>query len=138
MKVLTIGSFDFTHFGHLKLFNKCTELGEVHIVLNTDRFYKKYRNRKPLFTYKERKQTLHELGFKNVYPNNQTDGTVKDLIEKIKPDYLVIGSDWLERDYLKQIGLSVTYLKKKNISLIFVPYTEGVSSTEIKKWLNTK
>lgn len=135
MKILTVGSFDFTHFGHLKLFNKCKELGEVYIGLNTDIFYSKYRKRKPLFTYKERNETLKELGFINIYPNAQKDGTIKNLIQKIKPNYLVIGSDWIERDYLKQIGLTVKYLKQKNISLVYVPYTEGISSTEIKKRL---
>ena len=137
MRVLTIGSFDFVHFGHLKLFNKCRELGDVYIGLNSDGFYERYRNKKPLFTYGERKKTLKELGFENIYLNDQLDGTVKNLIEKINPDYLVIGSDWHDRNYLAQIGLDVQYLKDKNISLVYVPYTEGISSTDLKKRLNS-
>jgi hypothetical protein len=48
------------------------------------------------------------------------------------PDLLVIGSDWMGRDYLKQINVTREYLEKRNIALVFLPYTVGVSSTAIR------
>lgn len=66
-------------------------------------------------------------------PNAQPDGTIKDVVDFVMPDIIVIGSDWMRKDYLKQIGLDPDYLDKNNISLAYVPYTWSISSTEIKR-----
>lgn len=57
-------------------------------------------------------------------------------ITKVKPDIIAIGTDWLRKPYLEQIGLDVDYLEENNISLIFFPYTKGISSSEIKRRLS--
>jgi glycerol-3-phosphate cytidylyltransferase len=133
MKVLTLGTFDIPHFGHLRFLNKCRMFGDVFIGLNTDEFIEKYKGNPPVFSYHERITTLNEWGFNDVIPNNQTDGTIKSVIKAVLPDMIIIGSDWLRKPYLEQIGLTPDYLDKEGISLVYVPYTWQISSTEIKK-----
>lgn len=133
MTVLTLGTFDIPHYGHLRFLKKCSEFGFVTVGLNTDEFIEKYKGKKPVMTYEERENTLNEWGFWSVTPNDQPDGTIKDVIEASKPRLLIIGSDWLRKEYLKQVGLDPDYLDERNISLVYVPYTWSISSTEIKK-----
>jgi hypothetical protein len=45
---------------------------------------------------------------------------------------LVVGSDWLGKDYLKQTGLTREYLERRDIALVFLPYTVGISTTALK------
>lgn len=54
----------------------------------------------------------------------------------IKPDLVVVGSDWCEKDYLSQMGFTWEWLGKKDIGLCYVKYTSGVSTTELKKRLS--
>lgn len=133
MKVLTLGTFDTTHWGHLSFLKKCSEFGEVWIGLNTDEFILRYKKKKPILGYSERKLTLELAGYKNILPNNQDDGTIKDVFLQVAPDIIIIGSDWLRKDYLPQIGLTPDYLDLFDTSLLYIPYTKMISTTEIKK-----
>ena len=68
----------------------------------------------------------------DVIPN--IDGPNSTItIDLVKPDYIIIGSDWARRDYYKQMGFTQDWLDSRGIGLIYVPYTEGISTTEIKK-----
>lgn len=60
------------------------------------------------------------------------DGDSVATVEAAKPDYLVIGSDWALRDYYAQMGFTQDWLDDRAISLVYVPYTRGVSTTEIR------
>ena len=134
MRVLTLGTFDTSHYGHIKFLKKCRAFGEVWVGLNTDEFIEKYKGKKPIFSYQERSAFLKETDLVEcVVPNSQPDGTIKDVIDFVIPDIIVIGSDWMRKDYLKQIGLDPDYLDENNISLAYVPYTWSISSTEIKR-----
>ena len=133
MKVLTLGTFDITHYGHWSFLKKCSEFGEVWIGLNSDEFILKYKKKKPILCYNERKLTLELAGYKNILPNNQADGTIKDVFLQVIPNVIVIGSDWLRKDYLSQIGLTPDYLDLFDTSLLYIPYTKMISTTEIKK-----
>jgi cytidyltransferase-like protein len=128
VKILTIGTFDTTHIGHAVLFKKCEALGELTVGVNTDEFVMKYKSKKPLFSFSERVSLITKLGYKTA-PNSSSG---KTLIEYVKPDVIVIGSDWGRKDYLAQIGVDWDYLEANGISLMYVPYTEGISSTEIR------
>ena len=79
---------------------------------------------------------MTEWGFGDIYPNNQDDGTIRDVLEVIKPKMIVVGSDWLRKDYLKQVGLTVDYLEENKIWLTYVDYDFSISTTEIKRRIN--
>jgi glycerol-3-phosphate cytidylyltransferase len=139
MNTITIGTFDLLHVGHIELFKKCRELaGDSKFIvgLNTDEFIFKYKKNNPIMTYEERKEIILSLNIcDGVLPNSQPDGTVKDIVLCAGADLIVIGSDWAKKDYLKQIGLTYEWLEEKNISLCYVPYTKGISTSTIKQRL---
>ncbi|GIW70217.1 MAG: glycerol-3-phosphate cytidylyltransferase [Patescibacteria group bacterium] len=139
--VITIGTFDLLHTGHLRLFKKCRKIagdsGVVVVGLNTDEFVAKFKGKRPILSYKEREDLIMETGLVDkIYPNSQPDGTIKDVIKKSKPDIIVVGSDWARKDYLAQIGLDWDYLDKNKIWLCYVNYEWSISTTELKRRLN--
>ena len=140
MRVITLGTFDMLHIGHLKLFRRCLHLGESLVVgLNKDEFIKAFKGKSPVMSYKEREAMITETGFVDkVIPNDQRrkGSTALKTILKSKADLIVVGSDWLKKDYLGQIGVTAEQLEKYGISLCFVPYTEGISTTEVKRRLS--
>jgi glycerol-3-phosphate cytidylyltransferase len=131
---LTIGTFDVPHIGHAVLIQRCKQLAQVfaYVGVNTDEFVEKYKGVRPVFTLAERREYLQALQVATVI----NDGPGRDLIYKIKPDALIIGSDWLGRDYLAQINMTAQEFTTLGITLIYLPYTEGISTTEIKRRLS--
>lgn len=132
MRVLTIGTFDCVHAGHINLLQKCKDYGNVLVGVNSDEFIEEYKGKPPLFTYDERKELLENLGYE-VYKNTDNGST---LIYQINPDILAIGSDWARKDYLSQIGMTYDELDAMNIHLLYIPYTRHISTTEIKRRIN--
>jgi len=137
MNIITLGTFDLLHIGHLKLFKRCKKLSNEDnfiVGLNSDEFIQKYKGKRPIMTFDERYRIIQETEIAdNIVINNQSDGSIKTLLIEQKIDLIVIGSDWFKKDYLSQIGLTIEWMEKNDISLCYVPYTEGISTTEIKK-----
>jgi cytidyltransferase-like protein len=128
-EVLTIGTFDSPHAGHAHLFKFCEQLGEVTVGVNSDEFVKKYKGNETLYTYEERADIIRRLGYNVV--KNVSSGL--QLIDEVNPDFLVIGSDWLRKDYLGQIAVTPDFLDERGISLVYTPYFKGISTSDIKR-----
>jgi glycerol-3-phosphate cytidylyltransferase len=131
--VYTGGTFDLPHPGHFRLLKRAAEIGRVVVALNTDEFIRKYKGTAPVLSYSEREEILLSCKWVDeVVPNiGGTDSTIS--IDLVSPDYVLIGSDWARKDYYLQMGFTQDWLDARGIGLIYVPYTEGISSTEIKK-----
>lgn len=138
MKILTIGTFDIPHMGHYNFFRKIADTFAkddiVVVCVNTDSFVERFKGSKPLFNQKERMNILSYIPFIEVQ-SNDSDEMANNLIDAIKPNVIAIGSDWARKDYLKQLSINQDFLDLRGISLIYIPYTEGISTTEIKKRL---
>jgi glycerol-3-phosphate cytidylyltransferase len=134
--VYTGGTFDLPHKGHYRLLKRAAEIGHVVVALNTDEFIEKYKGNPPVLTYEERKEALLACRWVDeVIPNvGGVDSTIS--IEMVKPNYILIGSDWARKDYYKQMGFTQDWLDERSIGLIYIPYTDGISTTEIKKRIN--
>ena len=132
LKVYTGGTFDLLHSGHVNFLRRCSLLGEVTVALNTDEFIAAYKGKTPIMTYQEREAVLLGLRYvSNVVPNvGGADSRIS--IDLVAPDYLVIGSDWARKDYYKQMGFDQDWLDERGIILCYVPYTPGISTTNIK------
>jgi glycerol-3-phosphate cytidylyltransferase len=140
MRVITLGTFDLFHLGHLKLLRRCRMLagndGLVTVGLNTDEFIFRYKGWKPVMNYNERSLFLRHLPYVDqVLPNNQSNGSISSVVLESGSSMIVIGSDWGRKDYLKQIGLTWEWLEKNEVSLTYVPHTPDVSTTFIKERL---
>ena len=129
MNVLTMGTFDLLHAGHLELFQYGSRLGNLMIGINSDRFIQEYKGKLPAQDLTARR--LNIIRFYHSAEIWLNDGPGKDLIEKTKPDVILVGMDWHAKDYLKQIGIDEAFLNDNNIILAYAPRTTGVSSSAI-------
>lgn len=136
--VLTLGTFDLFHTGHVELLRRCAGLagasGRVVVGLNTDEFIERYKGRRPVIGYADRKAVLEGCRYVDeVVENAQLDGTIRDVLGAVRPNVIAVGADWQARDYLAQIGISTLDLRLFSTSVEYLPYTPGISSTAIKE-----
>ena len=135
LSVYTGGTFDLFHAGHVEFLRRCAELGSVTVSLNEDEFIEKYKGKRPVISYQERKDVL--LGCRwvdRVVPNvGGADSCLS--ISLVSPDLIVVGSDWARRDYYAQMQFDQDWLDERGIGLVYIPYTQGISSTAIKERL---
>ena len=133
LTVYTGGTFDLPHAGHVAFLRRCAQLGRVVVALNTDDFIERYKGKPPLMTYNERAAVIGEFAsVEEVKPNVDGEDS-RQLIEYFRPDIIAIGSDWARRDYYKQMGFTQDWLDERGISLLYIPYTPGISTTELKR-----
>lgn len=121
--VITYGTFDLLHIGHINLLKRAKELGDYLIVgLSTDKF-NLLKNKKSLFSFEDRKNILEAIRFVDkVIPENTWEQKRED-IRKNKVDIFVIGDDWTGKfDELMDI-----------CKVVYLPRTENISTTTIKK-----
>lgn len=133
LEIYTGGTFDLIHSGHVNFLRSCAEIGNVTVALNTDEFIESYKGKPPIMSYKERLDVLSEFrSVKNIIPNtNGADS--KETILNASPDIIAIGSDWARKDYYKQMGFTQDWLDEYQIMLMYIPYTKGISTTELKR-----
>ena len=94
-RVITYGTFDLLHYGHLNLLRRAKALGDYLIVgLSTDQFNWQEKQKKSYFTYEERKAMLEAIRYVDlVIPEENWDQKKTD-VEKYHADIFVIGDDW--------------------------------------------
>ncbi len=123
-RVLTYGTFDLLHFGHIRLLQRAKELGDYLIVaLSTDEF-NEIKNKQAYHDYESRKIMLEAIRYVDlVIPEYNWDQKINDVLE-YHVDIVVMGSDWEGSD-------KFDYLKEY-CELRFLDRTEGVSTSLIK------
>ena len=132
----TGGTFDLFHYGHVNFLKQWYLLCDhVVVALNTDEFVCKYKS-KPIMNYEERKLSLLSCQYvKDVIPNTFGQDS-KPTILLVKPQIIAVGDDWAQKDYYKQMSFTQQWLEDNGIVLVYIPYTKGISSSEIKKRLH--
>jgi glycerol-3-phosphate cytidylyltransferase len=133
MIVYTGGTFDVFHAGHVDFLKQCSLLGDVVVSVNTDEFVERYKGKKPVNTLLERMTVLEACKYVDKVIVNTGNEDSKESIYKVKPDYIVIGSDWLKKDYCKQMNFNSEWLEEQNIALVYIPRVRNLSSTQIKE-----
>lgn len=133
--VYTGGTFDLFHSNHAAFLERCADFGSVVVSLNTDEFITAYKGKPPVMTYNERKAVLEACRWVDEVIPNIDGADSRTAIESVNPNLIAIGSDWARRDYHKQMGFTQDWLDERGISLLYIPYGAGVSSTAIKKRL---
>jgi len=130
----TGGSFDIFHFGHMNFLKNCRVISdEIIVALNTDEFINEYKGSPPIMTYEERKKTLLLSNYVDAVIPNDGGFDSKPAILSIKPKIIAIGDDWAKKDYYKQMNFTQEWLDENNIVLVYIPYTKGISSSELKE-----
>ena len=129
-RVITYGTFDLLHYGHINLLKRAKSLGDYLIVaLSTDEFNWNEKQKKCYFNYEKRKQLLEAIRYVDlVIPEESWEQKETDVV-LYHIDTFVIGDDWKGKfDYLEDFGIEVVYL----------PRTKEISTTKIKKDLNRR
>jgi len=124
--VITYGTYDLLHLGHINLLRRAKELGDYLIVgLSTDEF-NELKHKQAYFSYEVRKEILESIKYVDkVIPEKSWEQKALD-IKKYNVDVFVIGDDWKGKfDNLKQ-----------HCEVIYLPRTRDISTTKIKHDIN--
>ncbi|EMY5506655.1 glycerol-3-phosphate cytidylyltransferase [Bacillus wiedmannii] len=124
-KVITYGTFDLLHWGHINLLKRAKSLGDhLTVAVSSDEF-NAMKNKKAYHSFEHRKMIIEAIRYVDeVIPECSWNQKKKDVVNK-DIDIFVMGDDWNgEFDYLKD-----------HCKVVYLPRTVGISTTKIKKEL---
>ena len=128
------GCFDLFHIGHLNLLQKAKECGDIVIVgVTADELVEQQKSTKPVIPLKERMQIIESLSCVDFVVAQDKLADV-DLLKRLFVDVFISGSDWENK---KDEPEGYEWIRN-NLEMIFLPRTEGISSTSIKQELNKR
>lgn len=122
-KVITYGTFDLLHWGHINLLKRARELGDhLTVALSSDEF-NEIKKKEAYHSYDNRKMILESIRYVDkVIPEHNWEQKIQDVIEH-DIDIFVMGDDWQGKfDFLKDY-----------CEVVYLPRTVGISTTKIKK-----
>lgn len=130
-RVITYGTFDLLHYGHINLLRRAKEQGDYLIVaLSTDEFNWDKKQKKCYFSFEKRKQLLEAIRYVDlVIPETSWEQKVTD-IDEYHIDTFIMGDDWAGKfDFIAE---------QTNANVMYVPRTPEISTSQIKKDLEAK
>ena len=127
-RVITYGTFDLLHYGHINLLRRARAQGDYLIVaLSTDEFNWKEKQKRCYFSYEERKMLLEAIRYVDLVIPEESWEQKRTDVKEYHVDTFVIGDDWEGKfDFLKEEGCDVVYL----------PRTPEISSSQIREDLH--
>lgn len=122
-RVITYGTFDLLHYGHINLLRRAKALGDYLIVaLSTDEFNLKEKNKVCYFSYEERKGLLEAIRYVDLVIPEESWGQKAEDVRLYHVDTFVMGDDWTGKfDFLKD-----------QCEVVYLPRTPEISTTKIK------
>lgn len=128
-RVITYGTFDLLHYGHINLLRRAKALGDYLIVaLSTDEFNWNSKGKKSYFSYEERKAMLEAIRYVDMVVPEENWDQKKTDVAKYEVDVFTMGDDWEGKfDFLKE-----------QCEVVYLPRTPEISSTQIKQDLGKK
>lgn len=123
-RILTYGTFDLLHYGHIRILKRAKELGDYLVVaLSTDEF-NAIKGKKAYHNYETRKKMLEAIRYVDlVIPENEWEQKLQD-VKDYKIDVVVMGDDWKGSD-------KFDYLKEY-CEIVYLERTPGISTSQIK------
>lgn len=131
----TTGVFDMFHIGHLNILKRAKEQCEYLIVgVSTDEVVEEYKHKVPIIPFDERCAIVSAIKYVDkVVP--QTSMDKMEAYEKLHFNAIFHGSDWKGSDMYNNI---ISEFSKIGVDMVFLPHTDGVSSTAIREKLNER
>lgn len=125
-KVITYGTYDLLHVGHVNLLRRAKELGDYLVVVLSSDEFNSVKHKTAYHSYDDRKLILEAIQYVDeVIPEYNWEQKISDVVDN-KIDVFVMGDDWEGQfDFLKEY-----------CEVVYLPRTEGISTTKIKKDLN--
>lgn len=127
-RVITYGTYDLLHYGHINLLRRAKALGDyLIVVLSSDEFNWNEKHKKTYFTYEQRKQLLESIRYVDLVIPETSWQQKRSDVHEYHVDTFVMGDDWQGKfDFLKEEGIEVVYL----------PRTPEISSSQMKRDLH--
>lgn len=124
-RVITYGTFDLLHYGHINLLRRAKALGDyLIVVISSDEFNWNEKHKKCYFTYEQRKALVEAIRYVDLVIPEESWNQKRSDMHEYHIDTFVMGDDWKGKfDFLKEEGVEVVYL----------PRTPEISSSQIKK-----
>lgn len=133
------GTFDLFHSGHARFLERCQSFGKVVVALNTDEFAARYK-RRPILSLAERHDIMESCKYVDkvvVNVGNENSGQTIDLMPiDVRISHIAHGDDWTGESLMKQLGLDQDWLDFRGIKMLYIPYTKGISSSDIVGRIN--
>lgn len=134
----TAGVYDMFHIGHLNIFKNAKKLCDELIVgVSTDEVVEQNKNKKPIIPFSERIQIVEAIKYVDrAIPQNSY--TIEGKIEAAKIndiDVMFVGDDWKNTEKWNTIE---NELKKINVDVVYLPHTDGISSTLLREKIHEK
>lgn len=128
-RVITYGTFDLLHYGHINLLRRARQMGDYLIVgLSTDEFNWNEKQKKCYFSYEKRKQLLEAIRYVDLVIPEENWEQKRTDVKEYHVDTFVMGDDWKGKfDFLKDY-----------CDVVYLPRTPEISTTQIKKDLTEK
>lgn len=126
-RILTYGTYDLLHYGHIRLLKRAKELGDYLIVAVSTDDFNDIKGKKSYHNYETRKQMLEAVRYVDlVIPEENWEQKANDVL-KYEVDVVVMGSDWADSDRFEYL--------KEYCEVVYLDRTEGISTSKIKKEL---
>ena len=125
-KVITYGTYDLIHVGHINLLRRAKELGDYLIVVLSSDEFNTIKHKTAYHCYEDRKIILEAITYVDeVIPEYTWEQKIQDVVDN-QVDVFVMGDDWEGQfDFLKEY-----------CEVVYLPRTDGISTTKIKNDLN--
>ena len=129
-RILTYGTFDLLHFGHIEILRRAKALGDYLVVaVSTDEF-NAIKNKKAYHNYETRKKMLEAVRYVDLVIPEKTWSQKRDDVKKYEIDTVVMGNDWEGNENFESL--------KDICDVVYLPRTKDISTTKIKKDLELK
>lgn len=135
---LSTGTFDPPHMAHARLLARARKYTDSMVVgVLSDEFVLQYKGTAPQWSEHERLAQISMFGF-DLFPHFAAKICTDQagFITTYRPEVIVVGSDWHTRDYLAQLGITQNELDRLGIGILYLSYTPGMTSTDIKRRAN--
>ena len=128
----TVGTFDMFHIGHLNLVRQAKEYCEYLIVgIHSDEWVMHCKNRPTVINYENRADIVNSIQYVDEVVKNETRSKI-EAWEKYQFDVAFIGDDWKGTEVWNKIEEE---LKAVGCDVVYIPYTQGISTTQIRQQL---
>ncbi|MCW6677778.1 glycerol-3-phosphate cytidylyltransferase [Anaerococcus sp. NML200574] len=124
-RVITYGTFDLLHYGHINLLERAKALGDYLIVaISTDEFNSIEKNKKTYFTFEQRKKLLEALRCVDLVIPEENWEQKRSDVHLYQVDIFVMGDDWKGK---------FDFLEKEGVEVVYLPRTPEISTSQIKR-----
>ncbi len=124
-RILTYGTFDLLHYGHIRLLRRARELGDYLIVALSTEEFNVVKGKKTHYDYETRKEMLEAIRYVDLVIPEKTWEQKIDDVKKYHIDTVVMGSDWTGSERFEYLS--------NYCEVVYLDRTEGISTSKIKE-----